>query len=227
MTKFLAHIIAAAVATIALGGNSMAQEKAPASLAVTVEGIAHNEAIPEEFAYCIPAQSGHTQQGGNISPAVSWSGAPAGTQSYAVIMVDPDVPAVFDDANKEGKVLPADMPRRNFYHWVLVDVPASLTTLGKGVEGAGGTAPKPAGKVVHGVRGINNFGANNGAYDGPCPPWNDERMHHYHIQVFALDVPSLTLSGNFGGEDAMKAMQGHILAQGEVVGLFTNNPKLR
>lgn len=214
--------IAAIVITSLLSGEIIAKE---ASLRVTAEGITDGQPIPHEFAYCIP-DAGHTKNGGNLSPALSWSGAPSSTKSYAVIMVDPDVPAVFDDANKEGKVLPETMKRKDFYHWVLVDIPASLTTLGKGVESSGGVVPKPAGKVPHGIRGVNNFGSDHGGYDGPCPPWNDERLHHYHIKVFALDIPSLNLKEHFSGVDALNAMQGHTVGQGEIVGTFTNNTNL-
>jgi Raf kinase inhibitor-like YbhB/YbcL family protein len=66
-----------------------------------------------------------------------------------------------------------------------------------------------------------------GGYDGPCPPWNDERAHRYTFKVYALDVPSLNLSGAFTGPEAEAAMQGHVLAEGEAVGLYTLNPDLR
>ena len=66
----------------------------------------------------------------------------------------------------------------------------------------------------------------HGGYDGPCPPWNDERMHHYHFIVYALNVPTLGLTGAVDGKKAQAAMEGHILAQGEVVGTYTNNARL-
>jgi phosphatidylethanolamine-binding protein (PEBP) family uncharacterized protein len=66
-----------------------------------------------------------------------------------------------------------------------------------------------------------------GGYDGPCPPWNDSIVHHYHFTVHALDVESLGLSGHFGGPEALKAMEGHVLARGEWVGTYTLNPALK
>ena len=87
------------------------------------------------------------------------------------------------------------------------------------------------------MRGINNFTdwfagdeqmrGEYGGYDGPCPPWNDEIIHHYYFTVFALDVSSLELSGSFGGPDVLAAMRGHILAEGRWVGTYTLNPDLR
>ncbi|SVE20694.1 uncharacterized protein METZ01_LOCUS473548 [marine metagenome] len=67
-----------------------------------------------------------------------------------------------------------------------------------------------------------------GGYDGPCPPWNDELLHHYEFQVYALDVESLGLddNGDFRGPDVMAAMQGHILAKGKIVGTYTQNPNV-
>ncbi len=158
--------------------------------------------------------------GGNISPGISWSGGPNGIKSYAIIVVDPDVPASFDLANKSDKIIPADYPRRDFYHWVLVDIPPGITSLPEG-KNSRGVAPQKAGKTEYGVDGQNDYP--NGGYDGPCPPWNDERIHHYHFTVYALDVTTLGLSGNFTGKQANEAMEKHILAKGEVVGTYTQN----
>ena len=84
------------------------------------------------------------------------------------------------------------------------------------------------------MRGLNDFTkvtASNEAmkgqyygYDGPCPPWNDEVVHHYHFTVYALGVSSLGLPADFDAAAAMDAMKGKILAQGELLGLYTQNP---
>ena len=66
-----------------------------------------------------------------------------------------------------------------------------------------------------------------GGYDGPCPPWNDELVHHYHYEVFALDVESLGLDGEFDGEAVRNAMEGHVLASERVTATYTLNPALR
>ena len=70
------------------------------------------------------------------------------------------------------------------------------------------------------------MGGTYGGYDGPCPPWNDVIIHHYHFKVFSLDIDRLGLDGDFPGTDAISAMQGHVLAGGEVVGTYTQNPAL-
>ena len=208
------------------------------TLTVTVEGVAERGRIPGEYAFGVPGKDGPFAFGPNVSPALRWSGAPNAAKSFAVVMYDASVPTVFDDANKEGKTIPASMKRMDFHHWILVDIPAGTTQIARGAESNGVTARgKPYGRVAIGLRGINDFGGffasmpdmagDYGGYDGPAPPWNDEALHEYHFVVFALDVASLGLSGRFFGKDVMKAMEGHVLAKGEAVGLYTLNPKLR
>jgi len=204
---------------------------------ITVHSFDNGAPVPGGFAFCIPADEGHVALAANKNPYVSWSGAPAGTKSFALIVVDPDVPSVGDDVNQEGKTVPASLPRVDFYHWVLVDIPAALNEIKAGVDSNGVTAKgKEPGKRDYGVSGINNYtdwfagdpdmGGYYGSYDGPCPPWNDEIIHHYHFKIFALDVETLGLSGNFGGPEALEAMKGHILGQAEWIGTYTLNKNL-
>ena len=211
-----------------------------AMLTVTIDAWPNGGAIPEEYAFGViaPADEGYCALGRNRSPGIRWSGAPAGTRSYAIICHDPDVPSKPDSVNKEGMTVPADLARLDFYHWVLVDIPADRDELVGGEDSSQVTAGgKPPGQAEFGVRGINNYTdwfagdpdmqGDYGGYDGPCPPWNDELLHHYHFVVYALDVPSLGLTGKFGGPEALKAMEAHILAQGEWVGTYTLNAAMR
>ncbi len=199
-------------------GETMVTAAGVPSLKVTVRGITPGKAIPRDFAFCIPARTGHVALGPNKSPAIQWSKGPAGTASYAIVMFDPDVPSSGENVNKEGRVVPASLKRVSFYHWILVDIPADVTALATGA----------------GVRGVNDYtnwfagdaqmAGDYGGYDGPCPPWNDAIPHHYHFAVYALNVPHLGLSGKFTGPDVLKAMQGHVVARGEVVGVYALNP---
>jgi len=211
------------IAQTCLTASAMAQGMP--GLTMKINSIENGQPIATKFAYCMPDGKGATTNGGNINPAISWSGAPTGTKSYALIVVDPDVPGNFDAANKPGQTIANDAPRRNFYHWVLVDIPASTTSIAEGADSKG-TSAKPTGKTSYGINGQNDYGTGAGGYNGPCPPWNDDRMHHYHFAVYALDISSLNLTGNFTGKQAEDAMTGHILAKGEVVGTYTNNPKM-
>jgi Raf kinase inhibitor-like YbhB/YbcL family protein len=202
-----------------------AQAGAQATLSVTVDNLKNGRVILGAYAFCVPAKVGHTAAGPNRSPAISWSRGPAGTASYAIIVVDPDVPTVFTNADKEGQVLPASLKRRDFYHWLLVDIPRSTTALAAAADSKDPSA-KPAGPTPHGLRGLNDYGDGRAGYDGPCPPWNDAIVHHYHFRVYALNVPHLSLPAGFKGPDVVAAMRGHVLARGEVVGLYTQNPSV-
>jgi Raf kinase inhibitor-like YbhB/YbcL family protein len=196
---------------------------APQSLKVTVSGLTPDGALPVSAAYCPPTNMEPTTY--NISPAVSWSRGPAGTRSYVLLMTDLDVPKDLSLINKPGVTISKDTPRVPFIHWVLVDIPPSITRLRKGAESDGFIAKgNPLGPTAHGVRGANVYtffykkdsplAGPRGGYDGPCPPHNDTIPHRYVTRVYALDVASLNLSGLFFGEDALKAMQGHVLAMG-------------
>ena len=208
------------------------------TLHITIDGWENGTTIPERFAFCQPAREGHVSLSANLSPGIAWSGAPAGTASFAIIRHDPDVPSVGDDVNKEDRSIPADLPRIDFYHWVLVDIPPTASDLAEGADPDGVTAGgKPPGATDHGIRGVNTYTGwfagdsdmkgDYGGYDGPCPPWNDTILHHYHFTLYALDVATLGLAATFGGPEALAAMEGHVLAQAEWVGTYTLNAASR
>ena len=194
--------------------------------------------IPAEFAMGIPAADAPATFGPNRSPHITWSDAPPGTQSFALICTDRDAPSVRDDANQPDRTVPYDLPRADFYHWVLIDIPADVRELPAGCDCEGVTPRgKQIGPTPYGRRGINSYTSwfagepsmegDYGGYDGPFPPWNDERVHRYHFALYALDVPSLGLSGAFDGADALLAMRGHVLAQDEWVGTYAIYPAAR
>jgi Raf kinase inhibitor-like YbhB/YbcL family protein len=174
----------------------------------------------------------HVRLSGNRNPHLAWSDVPAGTRSQALLCWDPDVPSEGSKVNREGVTVPLDLPRVEFFHWVLADLPADLREIAEGSHSDGVVARgKPAGPSPSGgVQGINDYTGwfsgnadmkgDYGGYDGPGPPWNDERVHGYRFAVYALDVPSLGLSGLFGGNDLRRAMEGHVLAKAVIVGLY-------
>lgn len=204
---------------------------------IEVPSYANGRRIPAEFAFCVPADEGHVTGGPNRSPHVQWTQVPRGAMSLAIIMHDPDVPSIPDDVNQEGRTIPHSLPRADFYHWILVDIPPDITQIPAALDSDGVTPRgKDPGKVDYGVRGVNNYTdwfagdpdmeGVYGGYDGPCPPWNDERLHHYHITLYALDVETLGLHDNFGGPDALSKMEGHIVARASWTGSYTLNPAL-
>jgi Raf kinase inhibitor-like YbhB/YbcL family protein len=207
------------------------------SMRITVEGVNEGQPVPGPFAFAVPEPKEHMSLSDNRNPKVVWDGVPEGTRSFALLVVDPDAPTDASDVNQDGKTVPADLPRADFYHWVLVDIPADIRQIDEG-EDADGVVPrgKDIGQTAKGLRGANDytdFLAGDpdmkgvyGGYDGPCPPWNDERLHHYTFTVYALDVTSLGLSGEIRGPQVVEAMQGHILDQASVTGTYTLNPNV-
>ncbi len=195
-------------------------------------------AIPAQFAFGKPGTDEPFAPSDNVSPAVYWSDTPEGTKSFALIVHDPDVPSKPDDVNQADREVPASLARCEFYHWVLVDIPAELSEI---AQGAGSEAlvarGKPVGSTPVGITGQNNYtdwfsGDSDmegvyGGYDGPCPPWNDSIVHNYIFSLYALDIPTLGLSGEFTGPEALAALEGHVLAKASYSGQYSMNPKVK
>jgi Raf kinase inhibitor-like YbhB/YbcL family protein len=191
--------------------------------------------IPGTLAFCVIDPVAHVKLSANLSPDLRWTDLPAGAKSLAIICHDPDVPSRGDDVNKEGRTVPSTLPRVEFFHWTLVDLPADTGPIARGEFSRGVTPRGKAGPAApRGARqGLNDYtgwfagdkdmAGNYFGYDGPCPPWNDERVHHYVFTLYALDVPKLSLGATFSGPDARNAMAGHVLAQATLTGVYTLN----
>lgn len=203
---------------------------------LTSTSFADGQAIPGEFAFCIPDASHHVCLGKNLNPQLAWDEVPQGTQSFVLICHDPDVPSQGDDVNQEGRSVPATLPRVDFFHWVLADLPAELREIKAG-EFSSEVLPrgKPGPLAAHGARqGINSYSDwfagdhdMNGdyyGYDGPCPPWNDEIVHHYVFTLYALDLATLATEGKPTGTQVREAIKGHVLAEARLTGLYRLNP---
>ena len=176
--------------------------------------------------------------GGNRNPHLAWEDAPEGTRSFVLLCVDPDVPTVAEMVGKEGVEIPADQPRTEFVHWVMADIPASVSAIEAGSASDGVTRPgktNPPGP--EGARqGLNDYttwfkgdpdmGGEWYGYDGPYPPANDLRMHRYFFRLFALDVAQLDLPQGFSAADVHRAMHGHVLAEAAIYGAYSLHPKL-
>ncbi|MBO1111286.1 YbhB/YbcL family Raf kinase inhibitor-like protein [Bordetella petrii] len=197
-----------------------------------------NESIPDRYAFGKIDPQSHVALAENFNPQFSWDDVPEGTRSFALICHDPDVPSKPDDVNQEGRQVPADLPRVDFFHWVLIDLSADKRDIGEGDFSSGITPRGKGGPLASGDarQGINDYTSWFAAdrdmsgdyfgYDGPCPPWNDALPHRYVFTLYALDVPKLAVQGNFGGNDVLKALQGHVLAQASITGVYTLNPDL-
>lgn len=192
----LIRTIAAAAIIVGVAGTSPAPRvtvtvRAPnfmhplAKLSVTSTTFASGGALPvrTEFGPC---------GGKNVSPQLSWSGAPAGTKSYFVTAFDPDAPT-----------------STGFWHWTIFNLPATVTSL---AEDAAAHPPASAvqGRVDYGMSG----------YGGPCPPPGDG-PHHYRFTVYALDVPQIPGgTADSAAAALMFSIQASALASGTYTGTF-------
>jgi Raf kinase inhibitor-like YbhB/YbcL family protein len=198
-------------------------------------------ALPSEFAFAVIDENNsvaHIALGQNRNPHLAWSDVPIGTRSFVVICCDRDVPSSGDDVNKEGREVPTSLPRVDFYHWVLLDVDATMREIEAGshsekVTARGKSGPAAPGGLRHGINDYTHWFASdetmNGAYygyDGPCPPWNDTLLHRYVFTVYALDIELLNVKGTLEGANVRAAMEGHVLAQASLTGKYTLNPRL-
>ncbi len=161
------------------------QDTAVGTLTVRSSAFGEKEMIP----------SIHTCDGENISPDLSWSGAPAGVAGYLVLMEDPDIPI-------PRFIVPA------WVHWIVYNIPPETVSLPEAFSAdaaiAGG--PKP---------GVNSY--RKMRYDGPCPPFG---THRYIFKVYALDKVLDLLPNKASKKAILKQIEGHVLASGELTGLY-------
>lgn len=148
------------------------------------------------FANNQPIPRAHSCDGDNTSPVLRWQGTPSGARSLALILHDPDAPS------------------GEFIHWVLYDLPATITELPSGKYQ---NARFPLG----GLQGKNGFGGLG--YGGPCPP--PGAPHHYVFTLYALSQPSLGIAAGASKEELDAAMSGKVLAQAQLVGLYSRQAR--
>ncbi len=144
------------------------------TLTVTSSAFAYGEPIPVRY----------TCDGANVSPPLSWSGAPSHTRAFVLIVDDPDA------------------PMGTWLHWLIYDIPATTHELAEGASDVG-------------VVGLNSW--QQPGYGGPCPP--PGKPHRYFFRLYALDSP-LNLPPGASRQEVERAMQGHVLAQGEWMGTY-------
>jgi Raf kinase inhibitor-like YbhB/YbcL family protein len=198
----------------------------------------NGDRIPTRFAAGKPDVAHGVTFSDNISPHLAWSEVPVGTRSFALICHDFDVPSRGDDVNQPDREVPSDLPRVDFFHWVMVDIPAHLSELAEGEYSRGFTPRGKAGPAtLHGARhGLNDYTgwfagdpANGGqyfGYDGPFPPFNDSLIHHYVFTLYALSVPRVAVEGAFTGPQVREAIFEHVLAEATHSGTYTLNRRL-
>lgn len=199
----------------------------------------NNRRIPEQCAFGIMDPVDHMQLGANRNPQLSWSGVPEAAKSLVLLCIDPDVPSSAENINQEGKTISADLPRVDFTHWAMIDIAAKDSSIAEGecsdnVTAGGKKSPAGPGNSRQGINDYTSFMAGDAdmggeyfGYDGPCPPWNDERLHHYHFILYATDLDTCPVQDTFTAEDVKRAIESHILAEARLIGTYSLNPEIR
>jgi Raf kinase inhibitor-like YbhB/YbcL family protein len=157
----------------------------------------------------------YTGDGENISPPLEWRGAPAGTQSFALVLVDPDVPWGETVPVYGEMPPPGTQPADHFIHWIVTGIPATTSSLAEGAS----PGNMPAGTLEH-ATSFALFGGEANQYGGPAPP-PGTKAHAYRFVLYALDaasVPGVTAQSDFSA--VTTAMAGHVLAATTLTGYF-------
>jgi Raf kinase inhibitor-like YbhB/YbcL family protein len=208
---------------------------------LTSDSFRDGRSIPARHAFAEIGIGGQVQPAANRNPQLSWRDVPAGAESLVLLCIDGDAPRDPANVNRKDCSLPLTLPRGDFFHWSVADIPLSMSSIAEGALSDGVTAhgkPGPAASLDgvalrQGVNDYHGWFAGDPAmagdyygYDGPCPPWNDERVHYYVFRMYALDVPRLDLPARFTCADVLNAIHGHIIDEAQLIGTYTLNPAL-
>ena len=198
----------------------------------------NGDRIPACYAAGRPDGQGRATFSDNLNPHLAWRDVPTAAQSMVLICHDFDVPSRGDDVNQADREVAADLPRQDFFHWVLIDLPPLPTVIqegefSRGFVARGKAGPQARGGARHGLNDYTGWFADNAdmagqyfGYDGPFPPWNDSLVHHYVFTLYAVVLPHLPLEGLFTGAQVRQALAGSVLAEATFSGTYTLNRRL-
>ena len=204
---------------------------------------ANGDRIPPRYAAGRIDPAGGVTFSDNVNPHLAWDEVPSGTRSFALICHDFDVPSRGDDVNQTDREVPSDLPRVDFFHWVMVDLPRELRAVAEGEFSRGFTARGKTGPAIEGKpalkgarQGINDYtgwfagdaqmSGQYFGYDGPFPPFNDSLVHHYVFTLYALKIERVPVEGAFTGAQVRQAIAGQVLAEATHSGTYTLNRRL-
>jgi Raf kinase inhibitor-like YbhB/YbcL family protein len=187
------HRYTATLTAVFLASMTLASAAA-ADFKLTSTDIGPDKPLPQNFVF-----NGFGCSGGNQSPALNWNGAPAGTKSYAVALFDPDA-----------------MQGRGFWHWLMVNIPASTMGLARDAgKNDGSKMPEGATQIKNGFKAMG--------YSGSCPPPADE-PHSYVMTVYALRVSALTVPADATSALMLAAIDANSLGKASLIYHFGRKP---
>lgn len=182
------RMAAALLSSVAVGSALAADFK------LTSADIGPDKPLAQDFVF-----SGFGCSGGNQSPALNWSGSPSGTKSYAVALFDPDA-----------------MQGKGFWHWLMVNIPADVTSLSRDAgKNDGSQLPRGAVQIRNGFRAPG--------YSGSCPPPADE-PHGYVMTVYALKVSMLDVPVDATSPMLLRAIDSNVLGKASIIYHFGRKP---
>ncbi len=205
------------------------------------DSFADGEAIPPAFAFGKPDATSHVTLSGNRNPHLAWDDVPDGTKSFALIVHDYDVPSRPDDVNQAGRVVPADLPRVDFFHWVLFDLPADAALDRRrrvrrrrhaARQGRPDDRREPGRRRVARPERLHRLVRERSGHEPATTTATTARVrrgttasaHHYVFTLYALDVDRLVVTGRVTGDAVREALAGHVLADATITGLYALNP---
>ncbi len=154
------------------------------------------EVTSTAFGHCQPIPKGHSGEGADVSPPISWSGLPEGTQELVLICDDPDAPTA-----------------EPWVHWVIYKIPATLSDLPEGIERKA-RLKQPPGLL----QGRNSWPSQNVGYRGPMPP-PGHGTHRYFFKLYALEA-KLVISPGVDKKNLLEEIKGHVLEEGQLMGTY-------
>ncbi|WP_413722591.1 YbhB/YbcL family Raf kinase inhibitor-like protein [Sodalis sp. RH24] len=197
-------------------------------------------AIPGKNSFAVYDPENNIRLSDNLNPHLRWEDVPAGTQSLVLLCHDPDVPTSAENVNQPGKSVPASLPRADFFHWLLLNIPAGQSEIvegsqSHGISAGGKQGPSAPDGLTHGINDYTGWFANDESmagtyygYDGPCPPWNDEIIHHYVFTLYALPTPTLNVAGELTGANIRRTLENSdVLAKATLTGVYSLNPDVK
>ena len=192
--KWTVWVAGAGLAALAVAGAGLAADAPAAKTAAGQFALLSSELTAGGRIAEAQVFNGFGCKGGNISPALSWSGAPAGTRSFALMEHDPDAPT-----------------GSGWWHWVVYDIPASQSSLP-----AGAGDPQKHLMPAGAVQGRTDFGTPG--YGGPCPP--PGKPHHYYLRLYALKVAKLDVPADASAAYIGFMVRSQALAHAELLGMY-------
>ena len=205
---------------------------------LTSDSLIDSKAMPLRCAFAVAEPNNHVRWGPNRNPHLAWSHVPQDARSLVLICLDPDFPNRVNESNREDAMVPPDAPRTTFFHWLMVDIPPALDHLDEGDCADGvviGGKEDPAGPAGtrQGINAFTEFFARNSemagtyrGYDGPYPPRQDSIPHRYRFCLYATDLDHCPVDDDFTGPDVVQAIQGHVVAEAVLTGIYSLNPQV-